>query len=362
MEWVEPQHQTPAVDRAGQVLRNPSRFALTAVVDAVQVLDNWRASHAFPLNTFQVVLRNRAREIDPSALIAQRLKRVPSVLKKLSDRRTMRLSQMQDIGGCRAVVRTLSQLGQLQELYLARRSANQLVGSKDYVAEPRDSGYRSIHLIYRYQSGRSAKRAVFNGHLIELQLRTQVQHAWATTVETVGTVISQALKSNEGPAEWLSLLRHVSSLFAYFEGTPPVEGALAPRRLASLVRREARRLRMQERLQAFGNALQLLETGRSRDDRYFLLRLDPAAEQLEIHSYRAGEIEEATKHYNEIEKAAVDELGVDVVLVRAESLDALRRAYPNYFLDTQFFLSLLEELTTGVSPRLGRGRLRRSRA
>jgi hypothetical protein len=36
----------------------------------------------------------------------------------------------------------------------------------------------------------------------EIQLRSRLQHAWATTVETVDTFTRQAIKTGGGKAEW----------------------------------------------------------------------------------------------------------------------------------------------------------------
>ena len=346
MEWTEPRYGRAQVDGAGSALRGGFRGAnREAFLGALGVLDNWRASHAFPLNTFQVVLRGRAREFDPHPLIAQRLKRIPSIIAKLRRQPTMRLSQMQDIGGCRGVVHTLPQLRKLRAAYAKRSTAAVFVNLKDYVAAPPHSGYRSIHLIYRYQSSRNPERAVFNGHLIEIQLRTQLQHAWATAVETVGTLTDQALKSSEGSAQWLALFRMISGLFAFEEGTTPVPNLPARSALRRLVRAEARKLNMVERLRAFRNALNVLNEERTRDARYFLLRLNALDESLVIRPYRLGEIEEATEEYLAAERDAATQSGVDVVLVRADSIDSLQRAYPNYFLDTEHFLEKFTEIT-----------------
>src|SRR3989344_2389410 len=65
--------------------------------------------------------KEKALEIlDKSALVVQRLKRLPSILKKLKRRYegkepTMNLSQMQDIAGCRAV---LSNVESVKKVYL----------------------------------------------------------------------------------------------------------------------------------------------------------------------------------------------------------------------------------------------------
>ena len=51
--------------------------------EAYQVLTNWRACHSYPINTFQATLRQKLRGIDAGALVAQRLKRTPSIINKL---------------------------------------------------------------------------------------------------------------------------------------------------------------------------------------------------------------------------------------------------------------------------------------
>ena len=54
------------------------------------------------------------------------------------------------------------------------------------------------------------------------------------------------------------------------------------------------------------------------------------------------EYPKATRQYAEAEKRIV-ESGGDAVLVSVDSVTSLRRAYPNYFLDTRVFLDLLEQ-------------------
>ncbi|GAG13512.1 unnamed protein product, partial [marine sediment metagenome] len=48
---------------------------------------------------------------------------------------------------------------------------------------------------------------------IELQLRTEGQHIWASTVETVGWYLKQDLKSGKGDLEYLKTFREFSSFF-----------------------------------------------------------------------------------------------------------------------------------------------------
>ena len=52
---------------------------------------------------------------------------------------------------------------------------------------------------------------------IELQIRTKLQHDWATTLEVVELFTGQALKSNRGSDDWKSFFRNVSMQFAVME-------------------------------------------------------------------------------------------------------------------------------------------------
>jgi len=104
-------------------------------------------------------------------------------------------SQMQDIGGCGAVVSSVQAVRLLHERYKRSEIKHKLLSTDDYIAAPKTSGYRSLHLVYSYFSDR---KKTHNGLRIEVQIRSSLQHAWATAVETVGTFIRQALKSSLG--------------------------------------------------------------------------------------------------------------------------------------------------------------------
>lgn len=341
MVWTYPEYNRRAVDEAGTTLAS-SNPALEYLDPALEVLNNWRASHSFPLNTLQMLLRGRARSVYSHALVAQRLKRVPSVIDKLRRLPTMRLSQMQDIGGCRAVVRSVRQLERLKSSFDRLPTKHTRFNEKDYVARPAISGYRSIHLIYRFSSDRNPE---FNGHLIELQLRSQLQHAWATAVETVGTFLQQSLKASMGSEDWLRFFALASAAFAHEEGTPAVpETPRSKRTLRAELRRLGRTLDVEQTLTTFRTALDVTTGAPRLHGHYYLLSLQPAAERLSVHTYTRDQLGEATAAYLAEEKRLRDEEDGQVVLVAADSLRALRSAYPNYFLDTQVFFRALHNL------------------
>ena len=61
----------------------------------------------------------------------------------------------------------------------------------------------------------------------------------------------------------------------------------------------------------------------------------------------------AADAYSALERATEDQPRKDVVLVSAESLASLRRAYPNYFLDTTAFVeSVREAIAEPIPPQL----------
>ena len=353
MNWVTLEYSKGQVDAAGSLLAN--REGTSAEQEAALViLNNWRAAHSFPLNTIQVALRRRARRVDDHALIAQRLKRVSSVLSKLQRFPQMRLSRMQDIGGCRAVLNTAAEVRKLRLDYSKSKQQHEFVSEKDYITDPKSSGYRGIHLVYRYSSHRTPTH---NGRLVEIQLRSRLQHAWATAVETVGTFLQQSLKASEGSDLWLRFFSVTGSAFAVMENSPIVPGTPSEARiLREEVASLASQLQVRKKLTAFGQALKIAEDTQMKSAKYFLLSLLPTQSHLSVYGYTKQELERATEHYLQIEKSQVDLPGAQTVLVAVDSLSALKRAYPNYFLDTQVFLSSLARVLqrNGVSQRVAR--------
>jgi putative GTP pyrophosphokinase len=148
MGWPTPKFSKSQVNRAGEILTSALRskgiskyFGVDKWLWSFDVLSNWRACHGYPTNTFQATLRQKLKKIDPDALVAQRLKRMPSILKKLQRFPGMNLSRMQDIGGLRAVVGSMDQLEILYQNYKGSRFTHSLISEYDYINNPKESGY-----------------------------------------------------------------------------------------------------------------------------------------------------------------------------------------------------------------------------
>jgi hypothetical protein len=350
MQWAVPSYPKNQVDWAGQVLALETTDPFSDDwFRAYQVIDNWRSSHNYPLNTFQVTLRTKARKVDPNCVVAQRIKRLSSIGHKLSRFKSMQLSQMQDIGGCRAIVETVQNVEALVESYKKSDLRHKLYRVTDYVRNPRTSGYRGVHLLYQYFSDKESK-SVYNGLRLEMQIRSGLQHAWATAVETVGTITSQALKSSLGETDWLRFFSLMGSVIARREDRPLIPGTPSNKdELMAELQENAQRLNASFALHMFGRALKTLEQPGVQKAHFFLLELNPKAQEMKITGFELGQSELAASEYTKVERIMQEnpESGSIAVLVSVDNVAALRRAYPNYFLDTSVFADILDGALAG---------------
>ena len=343
MTWAVPRFTKSRIDRAGATLIStaPSSDALDR---ALEIVNNWRSCHSFPLNTFQTTLRRKARRVESLALTSQRIKRLSSIDLKLRRFHGMKLSRMQDLGGCRAILSDVKRVYSLRKAYAKSDLRHALADEKDYIKNPKSSGYRGIHLIYKYVSDRTT---TYNGLLIEIQLRTKLQHTWATAVETVGTLLRQSLKSSQGEDEWLRFFSLMGTVIAEKEESPPVpQTPVARAELVAELRERAADLQVTARLTAYAQALKEMEKDIRKDTRYYLLEVYPSEHRTMVTGFSRLALDEATSRYLDVEKS-LKSPDAEAVLVSVSSVGDLRAAYPNYFLDTQAFLQILEGALSG---------------
>jgi ppGpp synthetase/RelA/SpoT-type nucleotidyltranferase len=343
--WVERKFGKGKIDKAGAGLlpwwlganaEPPKEFS-----DYVAAVFNWRACHALPLNVFQKTLRVRASKVDPGAIVAQRLKRFASVMKKLAREEDMKLSQMQDLGGCRAIVSSITAVYKIYEMYLVADNEKQTevsIKCKDYIREPKPDGYRGIHIVGRYHP-RIKTRQMWDGQRIEIQLRTKLQHAFATAVETVTTFTRYPLKFGAGPDDWKRFFSLMGSALALREDTTLVPGTPEQKEeLKSELRQTARKLKVRPRLRGWSDALRTLPRQNIEPGfKWLLLVLNTRENTVQVTGYT-----DKTKASEQLEKLELSEDGdLDPVLVYVSSINDLRTAYPNYYADTKEFLKAL---------------------
>ncbi|MGJ1360828.1 RelA/SpoT domain-containing protein [Sphingobacterium spiritivorum] len=311
--------------------------------EALNLINNWRTSHLHPLvvlknNLLRLLLKNK---IEPN-LVSQRLKRLSSILYKLDLNPKMGLGGMQDMGGYRAVLKDVRDLRKLNYALRIQRSNHKLERVTDYVDKPKDTGYRSIHFVYKY----SSRRDVYDGLKIELQIRTKLQHNWATAVETAGIITKTSLKSNQGPDEWLDFFKVVSSLFAIKEKLPRLEEhqQLSMEQLMVKCYQYCDRLNVLTKLKAIRVSTNKIEAENFRGD-YYLLNINIKEMFVNIQVFNKNQFEYATTEYINLEKS-INENENAVVLVSATSIKTLKKAYPSYFLDTSEFIQAVEKMNS----------------
>ena len=335
------------IDRAGRILAGTEGDGTDAEYnDAVRLVANWRASHSHPLNTFRANLQRRAGD---DGIVAQRLKRMPSIVGKLKRLRRLRLSQIQDIGGCRVVVPEAGDAYNVAASLADSNIRHRLLHSANYIAEPRRSGYRSLHLVYQYRTDRKPE---CDGLKIEIQLRSRLQHQWATAVETVGTFIGDELKSGRGDKTWLRFFALMSSAMAMREGYPIVPNTPSdPDALTSEILECDEKAGILNRLETIQYLSGVLTAQPNFRDSILVLELNVDEQNVSVWRFSTQrDVDAANDLYVEREQAARDNPRIDVVLVYAKSLAALRSAYPNYFADIAEFRQLVGEVVRKPRP------------
>lgn len=187
------------VNRAGALLRGWHESSdlggkdLTDLDIAYEVLAEFRAGFAYPLTKVAVGLRSMVSCESDTVRVGQRLKREPQIINKLVRQPGMLLSRMEDVGGCRAVLPSPEAVAGVENRI---RKRWQVQRYRDYVADPKASGYRAVHLV----TERDGKR-------IEVQLRTQGQQEWADAVEAFANKYELPLKDESGPSPVLEFFK-----------------------------------------------------------------------------------------------------------------------------------------------------------
>lgn len=195
------------VDKAGERIRgwlasDASEEALDTpeMVAAFETLVIFRQSFFAPLGHVSLEVSRVLERLAPGQRVVGRHKKYSRIFYKLMRRSTMRLTQMEDIGGCRVVLQDRAQSRELFDRVLERWPDAHV---DDYVSHPKTSGYRAVHVV-----------VVENSRRIEIQIRTERQNEWADAVERTGDRLDLPLKDEEGPAELLEYFRRAADRIA----------------------------------------------------------------------------------------------------------------------------------------------------
>ncbi len=179
------------IDRLGIRLRE------SVSPDDLRLLDSYRLSFA---SAYEEILQaiKATTGIDASGRPA---KSTTAIVDKLS-RESIRLSQMQDIAGCRIVVADMER----QNTLAAKLSVlfiNAVISDR---REKSSHGYRAIYIIVHHAD-----------RVVEIQIRTQLQHLWAEHSEKLADKFGIAVKYGGGPEDIRQQLEALSKGIGFVE-------------------------------------------------------------------------------------------------------------------------------------------------
>lgn len=334
--WEIPKYSKSEINKAGKIIADKTSTKKERQ-DALKVLNNWRSSHAYPLQ----VIASNLRSKNPDSIVVQRLKRLDSITGKIERFPKMDLYRMQDLGGCRVIVDSIDEVYSAMNQYKSSRIRHTLKREYDYIQNPKESGYRSYHMVYQFHSDR--KETYNKNMLIEIQFRTKIQHTWATAVEMMGIYTKSNLKSSQGNEDILRFFTLVSSILALKEGTPvcPNTSESADELIKEIKSLDSKH-NIVSTLSGLNVAIDFDEKNENKKNNYYILILDYTRKRMRIKSFETKNIEVATEVYNQLEGEL--ESDKNIVLVSASSFDSLRAAYPNYFTDIQEFVDMMRSL------------------
>ncbi|KLU04935.1 RelA/SpoT domain protein [Rhodopirellula islandica] len=324
------------VDRAGQAVRDGN-----ASDQDYRAIDDWRAAHRNVLNTFQSILRGRTRTLPIT--VAQRHKRRNTILEKLERYPRMRLSQMDDVAGCRLIFQSIKTLHEFRDNFLNAKFDHSIRNSKgkyDYIAKPKQTGYRGIHDVYSYDVNSAVGREL-TGLLVEIQYRTLLQHSWATAVEVIAYVSESQPKFEKGDTRYRDAMAFASELLArHFEDMTGPLPELSSQQVVSEFDKLDRELKLRQRLSNLQSIDSVITTKKNT------ILLISSGGALEVKSYRHATT--AIQTLFDLEEERPDS---DVVLVRGDSTDDIRLAFKNYFSDATDFISLINDAVNALRPK-----------
>lgn len=339
-----------SISKAGQIIISSNDW--DEVADAIKVVNDWRELHLPVIKLLMEELKSFFhKNACPIVFSSYRLKRMSSIQYKLDLNPQMGLGGMQDIAGGRFVFQDISILNNAKNFLLSYIIPHfELVKTNDYISEPKDSGYRSIHLVYQYHSPTNEE---WDQMKVEIQLRTRLQHSWAMAVETAGLVTNTAMKSGQGSDDWQYFFHLVSCLFSKKERTPVMQKyhSETSKYLIDKLQKIDRKNKYSDQLQALKQSLRIVEN-KSFSDEIYLLYIDFSSKSLRIQSFDKESTNRANEQYNRIEEQIIDGHNA-AVLVSVSDFKELKEAYPSYFLDMEDFNHILKKyLSVGKNSNL----------
>ncbi|HED4900118.1 TPA: hypothetical protein R4746_001335 [Campylobacter jejuni] len=266
-------------------------------------------------------------------IIAKRTKRLESISFKLKRYPNFALDRIQDIAGMRIICDNLKDVNsiknELKKHYQKNISVFKYSNMDDYINEPKNDGYRSYHLIFIDIKTKCK---------VEIQIRTKLQHSWATAVEIIDMDPYCKIKQGTGKSVYKDFFKLSSALFSRIEGAKIVEPYqnYNIEKIYYFLKILDMRSNILEKLK--NSNINENITQDHKDKFYFVVYLD-RNKRTNVASYSKDDLNKARKDYNNLEKNK----DINVVLISLDSQKKIRKAYPNYYLDGNLFIDNIKK-------------------
>lgn len=318
--------------------------------------DNFREAHNIIIKLFTIELKKV--NFSKQHLTASRNKRIETIISKLRRPEKPKLDRIHDIAGTRIIFENIKSLEDYidilenTELVNFKEKINEDKNRYNYIKNPKSDGYRSIHKVFYYSSNipySTLNEKSFNleNKKIELQLRTRLQHIWATTVEIYDIINKSNIKigtHNKLETKEGLFFKKCSLVFEGIESNDVEKIKIN----INEIFRDKDLVEIYNRLKGIKNIKNIQLPKTLGSDEVFILITD--LNKGKTTFFTTDPIEKNDKQDTFLINASYRRLEEKntkgeyiLLLLTLGDIKKLKNVYPNYFLNTNEFISILKK-------------------
>ena len=318
--------------------------------------DNFREAHNIIIKLFTIELKKV--NFSNQHLTASRNKRIETIISKLCRPEKPKLDRIHDIAGTRIIFENIKSLEDYidilenTELVNFKEKINEDKNRYNYIKNPKSDGYRSIHKVFYYSSNipySTLNEKSFNleNKKIELQLRTRLQHIWATTVEIYDIINKSNIKTgthNKLETKEGLFFKKCSLVFEGIESNDVEKIKIN----INEIFRDKDLVEIYNRLKGIKNIKNIQLPKTLGSDEVFILITD--LNKGKTTFFTTEPIEKNDKQDTFLINASYRRLEEKntkgeyiLLLLTLGDIKKLKNVYPNYFLNTNEFISILKK-------------------